>query len=365
MTRSSGNVLNPKTTKDLTGQKFGKLTVIGFDGYHRKNGKKTSSYFFCQCDCGNITSVKGHSLVISHTVSCGKCTTHKGLTAEYPNEYLTYAKLNDRCSNPNDPKYHNYGAIGIKVCDVWLNGEDGLSGFECFIRDVGPRPFDDATLDRIDGNLGYFKENVRWVSYQDQERNKKDREYIIYEGKKLFTYEAAAMLRLSVHSFKKYMSKWGTNRQDTFDRIRREMEDGTLELLRKPTRRVEYLFEGQKLTITEICEILGFNPSYFYTHARDNNLSFQELIDKLIQNKNNGDPLNTGLSKKDKILHDGKLLSLKSAIKLLPCSGEVFYRLSKKYGFQTRQEAFEWFIDNYIPSDRSSPFTPDEMANLQ
>lgn len=84
-------------------------------------------------------------------------------------QYLTYKswqKCKSRCNNPNNVKYHTYGAKGIKVCDEWNKS------FEAFFNDMGARPSLSHTLDRIDSRKGYSKDNCRWATYKEQNRNR-------------------------------------------------------------------------------------------------------------------------------------------------------------------------------------------------
>lgn len=80
--------------------------------------------------------------------------------------------MKTRCNNPNYPQYKNYGGRGIKVCERWSNGENGKSGYECFLEDMGQRP-EGLSLDRIDVNGNYEPGNCRWADRITQNRNKR------------------------------------------------------------------------------------------------------------------------------------------------------------------------------------------------
>jgi len=77
-----------------------------------------------------------------------------------------------RCTNPKSPSYCRYGAKGVTVCDRWLHGENGESGWTCFYTDMGPRPTD-RSIDRINNYKGYFLENCRWATRKEQAANKR------------------------------------------------------------------------------------------------------------------------------------------------------------------------------------------------
>ena len=82
--------------------------------------------------------------------------------------YDAWIAMKARCFNKQNPNFHYYGGRGITVCEDWK------SSFETFLRDMGQKPFDKATLDRIDVNGDYKPENCRWISIQMQQRNRRD-----------------------------------------------------------------------------------------------------------------------------------------------------------------------------------------------
>lgn len=152
---------------DLTGQKFERLTAIEPTEKRDVNG---CVIWFCLCECGTEdVPVSSKHLRSGHTKSCGCLildvkTTH-GMC--YSREYASRHAMIDRCENPNNPSFPNYGGRGIKVCDRWRNS------FENFLEDMGLRP-EGKTLDRWPDNDGdYELSNCKWSTPLEQQQNRR------------------------------------------------------------------------------------------------------------------------------------------------------------------------------------------------
>lgn len=172
----------PKQAKDLTGQQFGRLTALGPVG----KSPKGSILWLCRCDCGACVSVTSDSIVSGHTQSCGclhrertiKANATHGLSGH--RLHMTWTLMVQRCTNPNNPEYVNYGGRGIKVCDEWRHN------FQAFYDHVSNLPNygeEGYSLDRIDNGKGYSPGNVRWATGSEQMRNSRRTHLIEFRGK--------------------------------------------------------------------------------------------------------------------------------------------------------------------------------------
>ena len=99
--------------------------------------------------------------------------TH-GLSRLHKQTYQCWKDMRQRCNNPNNTDYKNYGARGIVVCSRW-------DDFSAFFADMGPRP-DGMTLDRINTNGPYYPENCRWATPETQANNKRTNNRITING---------------------------------------------------------------------------------------------------------------------------------------------------------------------------------------
>ena len=171
-----------KAGPDLTGKTFGRLLVVRMLAERTKDG---IIQYLCRCDCSAEKTVPKGSLVAGYTKSCGclnrenaaaslgKYGGHSRARKVYLSESQCYAGLIYRCVNPKSPDYEAYGGRGITVCDRWLRGEYGKAGFDCFLEDMGPKPSPDLSIDRIDNDCGYSKDNCQWASADQQAGNRR------------------------------------------------------------------------------------------------------------------------------------------------------------------------------------------------
>lgn len=197
----------PKGTNDLTGQTFGRLTVLGIAP--KRPGQKPIRWW-CRCECGNVIDATPAHLKKGSVKSCGclnrdfnavraerlvvrNTTTLKKHGQTDIAEYNSWTAMRKRCLNPNHRAYHRYGGRGITICDRWL-GEDG---FVNFLADMGSRPSWQHTLDRIDPDGNYEASNCRWADELHQQRNRTDARLITHDGQTRCLSEWAALHRMT------------------------------------------------------------------------------------------------------------------------------------------------------------------------
>lgn len=167
----------------VEGKKFNSWTVIKEEGVEKiKCGTEYRTALECQCDCGQIKNVIKNSVVNGYSKSCGCmqkkrariCNTTHGMSST--GEYSVWQDMLRRCYKKYRKDYDNYGGRGIQVCDRWRYS------FINFINDMGYRPSEKHSIDRIDNDKHYCPENCRWVTQKEQTRNKRNNKLIEIDG---------------------------------------------------------------------------------------------------------------------------------------------------------------------------------------
>lgn len=198
---------------DLTGQKFGKLTVIKrADDYISPKGNHFVRWL-CKCDCGNEAIVAGSSLRAKNgTKSCGCINKEKsrdrmlkhGLYGQ--RIYRIYKGMKERCYKKYCINYEDYGNRGIKICDEWL-GDCGFINFYNWAISNGYK--DDLSIDRINVDGDYEPNNCRWITNIEQQNNKRNNIKVLYNNKYISLLELSKETNINFNTLKGRICNYG------------------------------------------------------------------------------------------------------------------------------------------------------------
>ncbi len=168
---------------NLTGQKFNKLTAVKYTG----KGK-----WLLECECGKQVIKTISDVKRGKTTSCSiACTTSNSSKHSL---YQTWDGIKKRCYQVNATGYKNYGGRGIVMCDEWKNS------FWKFVEDMGEKPFKSSSIERLNTNQNYFKDNCVWASPKEQAENRRNNIYITYKNEIYTLFTLCKILNLKYNT---------------------------------------------------------------------------------------------------------------------------------------------------------------------
>ena len=189
---------NTSKFSDLTGQKFNRWTVVGLSD-KRADGNRR--FWLCVCECGNEGCVRESFLTHGRSRSCGclrsettirRFTKHgQRATWNKNSVWRIWCNMIQRCCNPRNAAFANYGGRGISVCEAWM------TSIESFVSDMGPRPSPKHSIERINNEGNYEPSNCRWATFHEQCRNKRTNRILTLDGEYKVLVDWAASVGMS------------------------------------------------------------------------------------------------------------------------------------------------------------------------
>ncbi len=181
---------------DLTDRRFGRLVVVGYAGRRGHNHRWAVS-----CDCGSRIYALGSNLSRGNTQSCGCLHSERTIASRtthglvHSAEYTAHQSMIARCRRPQNNNRHYERRIC--VCNRWVTGEGDRTGFECFYQDMGARPSEHHSVDRIDNDGNYEPGNCRWATRRQQNSNTTRNRFVVYHGERITLADAVRLSGVS------------------------------------------------------------------------------------------------------------------------------------------------------------------------
>ena len=213
-TRSCGCLNHTPRFEDLTGEIFGRLTVVGVDNRQlRKDGRGFLVYWKCHCECGKEKVVLGADLKSGKTKSCG-CYNIEKIIQRSKTHGLSHGKIynvwrgiKQRCFYPNHKDYKNYGGRGVTMYPAWINDFQSFYDYVSKLPRFGEKGY---SLDRINNDGNYEPDNLRWATSKEQSRNTSRNVFVEYEQQKLTLADASAASGVNIETLRNRVQRGET-----------------------------------------------------------------------------------------------------------------------------------------------------------
>lgn len=202
----AGNSSIPKRTMIAAGQRYGRLTVLEF-----LERRSRANFWRLRCDCGQEHIARTALLRNGTIQSCGCLRNERVAANGRANRthgmsglaiYRTWTSMHTRCYNSKEPSFARYGGRGIAVCEHWHK-------FENFYADMGIKPSRHHSLERVDNDGNYCKENCTWATKKEQSRNKRNNLFVTINGNKMVLIDACRKANLSYNAIRARITKLG------------------------------------------------------------------------------------------------------------------------------------------------------------
>lgn len=253
---------------ELTGLRFGRWLVVSEDVDGAVSGAPVR--WLCKCDCGTERSVSGNNLR-GGSKSCGCLSRDTTATRNRKHgmsktpEYECWQHMKARCYRETSQDYALYGGRGIRVCDQWVDD------FDCFYRDMGPRPTPRHSIERLDVNGDYEPSNCVWALPEQQANNKRNNSIFTYGGEQITLAELSRRTGTPYCRLKMRL-RTGMSVQDAVNK-----EDLRLVVKDKIT------IDGVSRSFYGWCKLLGINLSAAYARVHHGENPHDVISAKFVQ----------------------------------------------------------------------------------
>ncbi len=256
------------------GDVFGYRTVVCLVSGPSKRRGDGDRRALCRCKCGSLNQVLVSSLLAGQSRSCGclcvelaseraKKHGHSRVRDPFYYLYKIWAGIIQRCENPNDLAFKNYGARGIFIYPEWRND------FRLFCDHVGHRPTKNHTLDRVDNDRGYIPGNVRWATRSEQMRNARSTNLVMFSGEMVSVSTAAEQLEVDYGWLRSRVAKGMTIEQAMSipkNKHHKKWEEHHSSGNNKLTKSV--MWEGRSLALRDAAALAGIKYDTFRYRMR-------------------------------------------------------------------------------------------------
>lgn len=262
----------------IINKRFGKLIVI-----KEAEGKFIRKHYVCKCDCGNISIVQDCNLKQGRTKSCGCSKKEFCSKASQKHGYVDtrlhncWMRMRARCHNKNGKRYKDYGGRGITVCDEW---QEFLPFYNWSMAN-GYK--DNLTIDRIDVNGNYEPSNCRWVTMEEQQKNKRNTIKYTYKGEEYTTSEIAKKLGLSNDAV--YCKFYKPNEEDIISNnltSRKVNVDNMIKGYKINKKDIKRIRLANNLTRIKFAEVIGVSDDAVSLWEKGKNSISSKNIKKII-----------------------------------------------------------------------------------
>lgn len=182
----------------------------------------------------------------------------------FPKEYNLWNSIKQRCYNKKNKSYKNYGYRGIRMCKTWKNS------FEQFYKDMGPKPSDKHSIERINNNWYYCKENCKWATRKEQSRNKRTNTIITFRGENKSLVEWAEFFGINPSTVGTRLFR-GIPIEEVFNKDHREIDKTAIE------------FNGKTQSLYKWSKELGVQRQTLYSRIYRMGWSIEKALTTPIQ----------------------------------------------------------------------------------